>query len=40
MLDYLDERNKNPTPFTWHAHADLILGNIARLSKRISDSAH
>jgi transposase len=40
MLDYLDQRNKNPTPFIWHADADLILGKVARLSKRISDSGH
>ena len=40
MLDYLDQRNKNPTPFVWHADADLILDKVARLSKRISDSGH
>lgn len=40
MLDYLDQRNKNPKPFVWHADADLILGKVARLSKRISDSGH
>ncbi len=26
MLDYLDQRNKNPKPFIWTANADLILG--------------
>jgi transposase len=40
MLDYLDRRNKDPKPFIWHADADLILGKVTRLSKRISDSGH
>ena len=40
MLDYLDRRNKDPKPFVWTADADLILGKVARLSKRISDSGH
>jgi hypothetical protein len=40
MLDYLDQRNKEPKPFVWTANADLILGKVARLSKRISDSRH
>jgi transposase len=40
MLDYLDQRNKDPRPFVWTADADLILGKIGRLSKRISDSEH
>ena len=40
LLDYLDQRNKNPKPFVWTADADLILGKVARLSKRISDSRH
>lgn len=40
MLDYLDQRNKDPKPFVWKADADLILGKVARLSKRISDSGH
>jgi hypothetical protein len=40
MLDYLDQRNKNPKPFVWTADADLILGKVARLSKRISNSGH
>lgn len=38
MLDYLDQRNKDPKPFVWTAEADLILGKVERLSKRISDS--
>jgi transposase len=38
MLDYLDQRNKNPKPFVWTASADMILGKIERLSKRISNS--
>jgi transposase len=40
MLDYLDARNKKPKPFVWTASADLILGKIERLSKRISNSGH
>ena len=40
MLNYLDQRNKNPKPFVWTADADLIIGKIGRLSKRISDSEH
>src|SRR3984885_14837931 len=40
MLDYLDRRNRNPKPFVWTADADLILGKVARLSKRISRLGH
>jgi transposase len=40
LLGYLDKRNKDPKPFVWTADADLILGKVARLSKRISDSGH
>lgn len=40
MLDYLDRRNRVPKPFVWTADADLILGKVARLSKRISNSGH
>ena len=40
LLDYLDRRNQPPTPFVWMASADLILGKVARLSKRASNSAH
>ena len=40
MLDYLDQRNRKPKPFVWTADADLILGKVARLSKRISRSGH
>jgi hypothetical protein len=40
MLDYLDRRNRNPKPFVWTADADLILGKVARLSKRIYRSGH
>jgi len=40
MLNYLDQRNKNPKPFVWTADADLILGKVGRLSKRFSDSGH
>jgi len=40
MLSYLEKRNKNPKPFVWTADADLILGKVERLSKRISRSGH
>jgi transposase len=40
MLEYLDRRNRAPKPFTWTADADLILGKVERLCKRISDSGH
>jgi transposase len=40
MLGYLDQRNRNPKPFVWTADADLILGKVQRLCKRISDSGH
>jgi hypothetical protein len=38
MLNYLDNRNRDPKPFVWRADADLILGKIERLCKRISNS--
>jgi transposase len=40
MLDYLDQRNRDPKPFVWTASADLILGKVDRLCKRISNSGH
>ena len=40
MLDYLDQRNRNPKPFVWTADANLILGKVERLFKRISRSGH
>lgn len=40
MLAYLNNRNQNPKPFVWRANADLILGKVARLSKRFSNSGH
>ena len=40
MLNYLDKRNQNPRPFVWTADADLILGKVERLCKRISRSGH
>lgn len=40
MLDYLDQRNHHPKPFVWTADADLILGKVERLCKRISRSGH
>jgi hypothetical protein len=38
MLDYMDQRNKDPKPFVWTVDADLNLSKAGRLSKRISDS--
>lgn len=40
MLDYLAQHNRDPKPFVWTADADLILGKVERLCKRISDSGH
>ena len=40
MLNYLDQRNENPKPFIWTADADMILGKVQRLCKRISRSGH
>jgi transposase len=40
MLAYLDKRNQKPKPFVWTANADLILGKVARLCQRISNSGH
>jgi transposase len=40
MLNYLHNRNEKPKPFVWRADADLILGKVARLSKRFSNSGH
>lgn len=40
MLDYLAQRNRDPKPFVWTADADLVLGKVERLCKRISDSGH
>jgi hypothetical protein len=36
MLNYLAQRNRKSTPFIWNADADLILGKVQRLCKRIS----
>jgi transposase len=40
LMDYLHNRNKDPKPFVWTASADLILGKVERLCKRISNSGH
>jgi len=40
MLEYLDQRNRDPKPFVWTADADLILGKVGRLCERISDSGY
>jgi hypothetical protein len=39
-LDYLGRRNQDLKPFVWRADADLILGKVALLSERNSDSGH
>jgi transposase len=38
--EYMKANNENPKPFAWTADADLILGKIERLCKRISNSGH
>ena len=38
--EYMKANNENPKPFAWTAAADLILGKIQRLCKRISNSGH
>jgi transposase len=40
ILNYLDQRNRDPKPFVWSADADMILGKVERLCKRISNSGH
>jgi hypothetical protein len=37
---YLEHRNRKPNPFVWMADADLILGRVETLCKRISNSGH
>lgn len=38
--DYLKTHNKNPRPFAWTADADTILGKVAGLCTRTSESGH
>lgn len=40
IKEYIDCRNASPKPFVWTATADEILGKIASLLERISDSGH
>lgn len=40
IREYLQHHNQNAKPFVWTASADLILGKIQRLCKRISNSGH
>ena len=40
MLNYLDQRNRDPKPFVWRADADLILRKVQQVCKRTSDSGH
>jgi transposase len=37
LLAYLDRCNDDPKPLVWTASAELILGNVDRLCKRISN---
>jgi transposase len=37
---YIAEHNRHPKPFRWTASADLILGRVERLCKRINNSPH
>jgi transposase len=38
--NYIAEHNRQPKPFVWTASADLILGRVERLCKRIKNSLH
>jgi transposase len=40
IMEYLDNRNKNPKPFVWTATADRILESVAKKFKRINGSPH
>lgn len=40
IVEYLEHHNANPRPFVWTADADLILGKVRRLCKRINNSGH
>jgi len=37
---YILEHNRQPKPFVWTANAELILGRVERLCKRINNSPH
>jgi transposase len=38
--DYIVENNRHPKPFLWTSSADLILGRVERLCKRMNNSGH
>lgn len=40
IMDYLDEHNRNPTPFVWTASPELILSRVSNICKRINQSGH
>ena len=40
IRDYIDQNNKQPTPFIWTKNADQILQSIKRFCLSISDSDH
>lgn len=37
---YIETNNRNPAPFLWTASADLILGKVENICKRINHSPH
>jgi transposase len=40
IIEYVESNNKNPKPFVWTATADMILGKVQSLCKRINNSGH
>ena len=40
IIEYVEANNKNPKPFVWTATADMILGKVQALCKRINNSGH
>ncbi|MBX3437203.1 MAG: IS630 family transposase [Planctomycetaceae bacterium] len=40
IMDYVAQHNQNPRPFQWTADADLILGRVANVCKRINNSGY
>lgn len=40
IMEYLEHHNQDPKPFVWTATADTILGRVAQVCERISDSGH
>ena len=40
IMEYLDNHNENPKPFSWTAGADLILNRVKGVCERTSNSGH